>query len=212
MHSSFRPIRSLLVWTIMVSVGGTACRSRAETAPAPAPGTLLVRRTTRVLTDPASIGAFRLDLPAVDGPFECSQPHALSAAEVTLGGMPLSARSILAYFPTASAAQGAVIVTIDSAGNLLRYNENRGPPLRPKTNPNMTPDQLGAAFAAAQDSARRSMISFDFVHNRATLANRGGGRPEQTILTTIDAVGSLELFGRPLDRAARVLASCRPPG
>jgi hypothetical protein len=76
----------------------------------------------------------------------------------------------------------------------------------------MTPDQRGAVFAAAHDSVRESSISLDFVHNRATLVNRGGSRPDQAIQSTIDAVGSLELFGRPLDRAARVLAACRPPG
>jgi hypothetical protein len=48
----------------------------------------------------------------------------------------------------------------------------------------------------------------DYRAGRATVANTGGGRPDERVSGPIDVVGSMEKLGKPLDRAQRVLAEC----
>jgi hypothetical protein len=101
------------------------------------------------------------------------------------------------------------VAIVDSAGKLVHYAERRGPPIHPvvpgSDEAHATPAQVAAAAAAV----RSTTITLDYARNSGTISNRGGGRPDQVASGYIDVVGAMEAFGKPLDRAGRVLAQCR---
>jgi hypothetical protein len=153
----------------------------ARSQPAPSPATSSPGpRDGLVGVSPAAsrldtLAAFQPDLPAVDGPFECSSRAAMGPR----------ATSISAAFPTRSDTKATVEVVVDSKDKIIRYAERRG--------------------AAA---LRSTTITLDYDRRWASVANRGGGLPDQAVSGPIDRVASMEKFGMPLDRAARVLAQC----
>jgi len=194
----------LLVGTL---IAGCAKSNPPTTTPTPPPAQS-TQRVTDVFTRvaPASGGAssladFQPDLPAVDGPFECTgHEERLSLAP--------NLSSLYASFPSRAAERATVTVLIDSLGKLDHYAERRGAPVRPVIPKGTDPAKIGALVAAAADSARSTTINLDFRRHTATVANRGGGRPNQSVSGPIDVIGSMEKFGKPLERAARVLAEC----
>jgi hypothetical protein len=114
-----------------------------------------------------------------------------------------------AAFPSKSDTKATVVVMVDPAGGIIRYSERRGPPLRPAANPGNSDARNSAdALAAAVAAVRSTNISMDYRAGRATVANTGGGRPDERVSGPIDVVGSMEKLGKPLDRAQRVLAEC----
>jgi hypothetical protein len=149
-------------------------------------------------SDSVSLARFEPDLPPVNGSFECSAGERLSP----------NVRAVYAAFPTVANSRATVVVMMDSTGKLIRYAERRGAPIRPTIAPGLTPAATAAAVAAAADSARSTTITLDLSRARAAIANRGGGRPAQSVSEPLIVVVSLDKFGKPLDRAQRVLAQC----
>jgi hypothetical protein len=148
--------------------------------------------------DSAAFARFQPDLPAPDGPFTCTGRERSSP----------NVRTITATYPSIAESRATVVVMLDSMGKLVRYAERRGAPVRPQLAPGLTSEQIGAAVAAAADSARSTVITLDYSRARATFANRGGGRAAESVSAPINAVERLDKLGKPLDRAARVIAQC----
>jgi hypothetical protein len=172
------------------------------------PTDVLVPISPRTVTF-ASPAEFQPDLAAVDGPFECSGPEAIGQS--AMGRLLVGADAIAytAAFPSKSDTKATVVVMVDPAGGIIRYSERRGPPLRPAANPGNSDARNSAdALAAAVAAVRSTNISMDYRAGRATVANTGGGRPDERVSGPIDVVGSMEKLGKPLDRAQRVLAQC----
>lgn len=187
---------------LQVFIASQGCAPRRITLPATAQSAADV---TDVLVgvqasarDSVSFARFQPDLPAPDGPFVCSGRERLSP----------NLRTISATYPSIAESRATVVVMLDSTGKLVRYAERRGAPVRPHLEPGMTPEQMSAAVAAAADSARATVITLDYSRARAMIANRGGGREAESVSVPINAVVSLDKVGKPLDRAARVLAQC----
>lgn len=144
---------------------------------------------------------FEPDLPAVDGPFKCTGRDAHLALAPNL-------ISLSAAFPMEGELRATVVLLIDSTGNLRHIAERRGPAIRPAIPPGTPPAAVGALIAAAADSARSTILNLDVVTGRASVANRGAGRPNQSVSAPIGVIESMEKFGKPVDRARRVLAQC----
>jgi hypothetical protein len=142
-----------------------------------------------------SLAEFLPDLPPVEGAFECGRREAMGSNLTTIS----------VAFPTPAESRASVVVLFDSTGKMLHYAERRGAPIRPAQGARATLAEIEAAARVA----RSTTITLDFAHGRATIANRGGGLPDQVTVGSIDAVESMEKFGKPLDRAARIVAECR---
>ncbi len=145
----------------------------------------------------------------MDGPFECTRREAIGQ---TAMGRLLAGKDAIAYtaaFPSKADTKATVTVMVDPAGGLVRYAERRGPPLRPIANPNNSDARTSAdALSAAVAAVRSTNITLDYRAGTATVSNIGGGRPDERTSGPIDALGSMEKFGKPLDRAQHVLAQC----
>jgi hypothetical protein len=112
-------------------------------------------------------------------------------------------------FPSRADTRATIVVDVDSTGKLIRYAERRGPPIGASVPAGLGPSATPAQLAAAAAAVRSTVITLDFRRGQGSIANRGGGHPDQLARGTIDVVGSMDKFGKPLDRAARVLAQCR---
>jgi hypothetical protein len=172
------------------------------------PTDVLVPVSPRTVTS-ASPADFRPALAAVDGPFECTGREAIGQS--AMGRLLVGADAIAytAAFPSKSDTKATVVVMVDSTGKIVRYSERRGPPLRPAANPGNSDARRSAdALAAAVAAVRSTNITMDYRAGSATVANMGGGRPDERMSGPIDVMGSMQEFGKPLDRAQRVLAQC----
>jgi hypothetical protein len=145
-----------------------------------------------------TLADFQPDLQAVDGPFECGSREVMGPNSI----------SVSSAFPSWAQTKATVVVFVDSTGKTIRYAERRGPPIRPDVPPGQEAHATAAQVAAAVAAVRSTTITLDYVRGRATVANRGGGRPDQMTSGGINVVGSMERLGKPLDRAARVVAQC----
>ena len=179
---------------------------RAESLGGPAD--VLVPAAPRATT-PASLAEFQPDVAAVDGPFECTGREDIGQTPMGRQLVGPGAISYTAAFPSKADTKATVVVMVDPAGAILRYAERRGPPIQPNANPgNSDARTSGNALAAAVAAVRSTNITLDYRAGRATVANVGGGRRDERAIGPIDVVGTMEKFGKPLDRAARVLAQC----
>ena len=151
-----------------------------------------------------TLARFQPDLEAVDGPFECGKPEIQTASVL----FPHNATVYGAFAPTQSDQRASILVFVDSAGNILRYSERRGVPIRPDTR-SLTPAQVGQAVQAAARATRATVISIDFIGQRASVGNVGGDRADQRAVARPEDVAHLEKLGNPAERAQRVLAACR---
>lgn len=178
------------------------CARSKSPAPSRAPAETAARSYDVFVRVPpaeaASLAAFEPDLPAVEGSFECGRREVMSP-NMTM---------VSASFPTRAEAKATVVVFIDSTGKIIRYAERRGPPIRPAVAPGQESRATPAEVAAAAAAVRSTMISLDYGQGRASVSNRGGGRPDQSMSGAIDVVASMPKFGKPLERAARVQAQC----
>jgi hypothetical protein len=145
-----------------------------------------------------ALADFQPDLGAVDGPFECETREVMGPNSI----------AISSSFPIRAQTKATVVVFVDSTGKIIRYAERRGPPIRPGVPPGQEAHATAAQVAAAAAAVRSTTITLDYGRGRAMVANRGAERPDQMASGGIDVVGSNEKFGKPLDRAARVLAQC----
>ncbi|MEP6495356.1 MAG: hypothetical protein ABJF01_21900 [bacterium] len=157
----------------------------------------------------ATLADFQPDLPAVDGLYECTGREAIGQDGLGRQLLGPNAVSFSAVLPSRAETRVTIVVVVDSAGKIIRYAERRGPPIRPATPPGLESRATAAEVAAAAASVRSTTITLDYARGLATVANRGGGRPEQAVSGPIDVVGAMDKFGKPLDRAARVLAQCK---
>ncbi|MEP6618609.1 MAG: hypothetical protein ABJE47_04825 [bacterium] len=191
--------RPLICLTTSGLVAATAC-ARAPIAPAPSPESRPAATDVFVAAPTpergrAALSGFEPDVAAEEGSFVCTNRDHLSATTTT----------VFASFPSAAKLRATVVVTVDSAGKLLRYAERRGPQINPTIGPNTSPS---VAVAAAADSVRSTTITLDYERGLAIVSNRGGGRPAQSVSAPVGAVASLDRLGNPLARANRVLAQC----
>ena len=175
--------------------------------PAPSPADMLIP-VSPARVSATTLANFQTDLPAVDGPFECSGPEAVGQSGLGRQLLPPDAVLYSAFFPNHSETRATVVVIADGAGRLIRYAERRGPPIRPAVPPGQESRATPAEVAAAAAAVRSTMITMDYGGGRATVANRGGGQSDQMVSGPIVVVGSMERFGKPAERAVRVLAEC----
>jgi hypothetical protein len=113
---------------------------------------------------------------------------------------------VIAYYPARSNARLQVNVTFDSSGRLVRYNERRGIPHRPRGR--LTPAQLDSAVRADEAANRSTTVSLDYAIDQAIATNRGGGRPTSAVLGTVREMESLTSLGPPAARLERVRKLC----
>lgn len=182
-----------------------ACARSSSPSPEPARGPTEVFIPVAPPSRSATLDSFQPDLAAVDGPFECGPSSKIGetpAGRVIAGP---DAVSYFGMFPNRADAKATVTVIVDSTGKIIRYAERRGPPLRPQRGATASAADVAAAAAAV----RSTTITLDYRTGRAIVGNNGGGGPDQSVFGPVDIVGRLEKFGKPLDRAARVLAQCR---
>ena len=145
-----------------------------------------------------TLADFQPDLPAVEGPFECTGREVFDPNMI----------AVYAHFPNASDSKATVVVFVDSTGKMVRYAERRGPPIRPAVPPGLESRATAAQVAAAAGAVRSTTINLSYERGVANVANRGGGQPDQFASGSIGLVGPIDKFGRPFDRAARVLIQC----
>ena len=150
-----------------------------------------------------SIAQFKPDLEAPDSAFECGTTEVRAADRL----MPVNAIMYTAYVPTHANPRVTMSVFADSLGNVLRFAERRGAPIKPDTR-GMTPSQIGAAVQAAALQSRSTVISADYMKHQGSVANRGGDLPEQMAIAAPEVIADLQILGKPGDFAARVVASC----
>lgn len=155
----------------------------------------------------ASLLVFHPDLPAVDGAFECTGNEQIGQSEVGRRLFDPKAVSISAVFPSRAETRATVVVVVDSTGRIIRYAERRGPAIKPIVASGSVP--TAAEVAAAASAVRSTMITLDYRQGRAIVANRGGGRPDEVVFGPVGVVDSMDRFGKPGDRAARVVAQCK---
>ncbi len=199
-----------------VLLAGCARSNPAVSSPTPAPppsgaNDVLLRRPPSV-GGTLTLATFQPDLPAVEGGFECTGREAVGQNGLGRQLLGRTAISISAVAPSRADTRATIVLVVDSAGDVVRYAERRGPPIRPAVRPGFESQATAAEVASAAAAVRSTTITLDFARRRATVANRGGGTPEQLVSGPIDVVGSMDKFGRPLDRAARVLAQCARAG
>jgi len=180
--------------------------SSATPTQPPEGGTDVFVKVSPATSGSATLADFQPDLPAVDGPFECTGRDPIGQSGIGRELLGPNAVSFSAVFPSRAETRATVVVIIDSAGKIIRYAERRGPPIRPA---GLESSASAAEVAAAAASVRSTTIALDYGRGRGNAANRGGGRPDQSVSGPIDVIGSMEMLGRPLDRAARVLAQCQ---
>jgi hypothetical protein len=181
----------------VVLVVGCAHSSSATLSPTtvePTPENPDVMVAVSPSTRRMSLAEFQPDLPAVEGAFECAGHEVIGPNTTTT----------TAAFPTRADTKATIVVFLDSAHKIIRYAERRGPPIRPANGVHSTPQEVAAAASAV----RSTLITLDLIAGRAIVDNRGGGRPDQMVFGSVDAVTSANKFGHPMDRAARVLAQC----
>lgn len=171
------------------------------------PTDVLVRAAPRATL--TSLAEFQPDLAAVEGPFECTGREAIGQTATGRRVLESDAVSYTAAFPSKAASRATVVVIVDFMGTMLRYSERRGPPIRPAVNPgNSDSEASGNALAAAVAAVRSMTITLDYRGGRGTVANAGGGKPDQLASAPIDSIGPMDRFGKPFERAERVLAQC----
>ena len=157
-----------------------------------------------------TLADFQPDLAAIDGPFECGGREAAGESGIMRTLFGPGAVTFSAVFPSRAETRATADVTIDSAGKIIHYAERRGPAIHPVVagggpESSASADEVAAAAAAV----RSTIISLDFRRNRGRITNHGGGRPDESASGPADVVGSMEQYGKPLDRARRVLAQCQ---
>jgi hypothetical protein len=156
-----------------------------------------------------TLADFQPDVPAVDGPFECTGREPIGQSGIGRELLGPNAVSISAAFPNRATTRATVVVFVDSTGTPIRYAERRGPPIQSAVPAGLESSASAADVAAAAAAVRSTNITLDYGRGRGFIANRGGGRPDQSVSGPLDVVGSTDKFGKPLDRAARVLAQCQ---
>ncbi len=159
-------------------------------------------------TGGATLADFQPDLAAVDGPFECTGRDLIGQSGIGRELLGPDAVSFSAVFPSRAQTRATVVVVVDSTGKMIRYAERRGRSIGPAV-PAGLESRASAAEVAAAAAVRSTTITLDYGRGRGTIANRGGGRPDQSVSGPIGVVGSMNKFGNPFERAARVLAQCR---
>jgi hypothetical protein len=153
-----------------------------------------------------SLVVFHPDLPAVDGPFECTGIEQIGATGIGRTLLGPKAVSISAAFPNRAEERATVVVVVDSAGNIIRYAERRGPAIHPVVKGKVP---TAAEVVAAASAVRSTMITLDYRKGSAIVENRGGGSPDEIVFGPVGVVDSMERFGKPAERAARVVAQCK---
>ena len=113
-----------------------------------------------------------------------------------------------AYYPSKADARVTVSLTFDSVGRLIRSTQTNGV-LRFHLPPgDTTPATRDSDLSAAVQSVHSTTISLDYVTDDGLLIQRGGGRPERSMLVSTTAVGDLEVLGRPAERACEAATTC----
>jgi hypothetical protein len=201
-------------WAVSCVVGLlTACgRSNGripKSSAAPQPASTDVFIPVSPTAGSTGLAEFQPDLPAVDGPFECTGREPIGESAIGRQLLGPDAVSFSAVFPSRAEVRATIVVDVDSTGKLIRYAERRGPPIRPSVPADLESSATPAQVAAAAAAVRSTVITLDFRRAQGSIANRGGGRPDQIARGPIEVIGSMEKFGKPLDRAARILAQCR---
>jgi hypothetical protein len=184
---------------ISVMLATVATVIAVSASPAAAQGSDVFVPAATATRGAEALARFKPDLEAVEGPFECSSPEVMGP----------NATLYSSSVPSIADPRATVVVFVDTLGRILRYSERRGPPIRPDTT-GLSPAEVSKAVQAAAAEFRATTISIDVPGDRATVGNRGGGRADELVVAFPRDVMNLEKLGRPGERAARVLAACRP--
>jgi hypothetical protein len=210
-----RPIKRLCTGACCAICLLAACaRSSTSVSPsmqsqAPVSGGDVFVKVLPATSEPMTLSDFQPDLPAEDGPFECTGREPVGSSGMARELLGPNAVSFYAAFPSRADTRASVAVMVDSAGKIIRYAERRGPPIRPAVTAGLESSASASDVMAAAAAVRSTTITLDYGRGRGIIANRGGGRADQSVSGPIDVVGSMDKFGKPLDRATRVLAQCQ---
>jgi hypothetical protein len=198
---SIRPSTSgcALIGTLAIAMG---CQQAAPT-PAPAPVAVVARTETRVFRTPtrAQLDSFTFDVPLPADTGVCVRRP-----------MPVGVgRTIAVYYPDQRQAVAFAVVTLDSAGRVVRFSDQRGRVILQGLR-GASQAQLDSALAASRSTTRSSTLYLDYVLGQAVLGNDGGGQPEQHWMLPLSAVVNNPRFGRPGVRARQIVSRCSSSG
>jgi hypothetical protein len=188
-----------LIGSLAITVG---CQQAAP-APSPEPVAVITRSETRALRTPtrAQLDSFAFDvaLPADSG--VCVR------RPVPIG----VGRTVAIYYPDQRQAVASAVVTLDSAGRIVRFSDRRGQVTLQGLR-GASPAQFDSALAANRRATRSSSLYLDYVLGQAIVGNEGGGLPEQHWMLPINVVANNPRFGRPAVRARQIVARCSSAG
>lgn len=115
------------------------------------------------------------------------------------------ALTVIAFHPSRSASTMQTMITFDSVGHVVRYNESRNLPPFKRGMRVAQMDSVRRAFEAAN---RMTTISFDYPADRAFATNRGAGKPTVAIMSAVREMENLENLQRPRERMERMRKLC----
>lgn len=189
--------RRQAVAVAILALAAAACASGGPRPPAPddaSPAMAERFRQDRL----AALRRFRPARPAVDSGGEC----------VVRQGVRPGTRLVSAYFPTRAAGEVLVTLTVDSAGRLLQYDEQRGLLRIPAIAEARTDAERERAVADAERGTRTTSIVLDMATGEGRAVNRGGGLPSEGVFGRVQELETAAELGRPGSRALRVAGLC----
>jgi hypothetical protein len=115
---------------------------------------------------------------------------------------------VIANFPTRAAPLMNAVLTFDSVGHLIRYNETRGFSGARGVPATATPAERDSIRAAQGAAIRSTSISFDYTTGLAILRNFGGRQPSVIATAPVAVVEKMPQFGPINERVERVRKLC----
>jgi hypothetical protein len=195
----------------LLSIVVFAC-STSNRAAAPTPSSADTARATgqvmtriaRMSSEPfmplgtdSAIAAFRPDVQPADSAGRCNTMRTTGSG----------ARVVSAEFHARDSTMTRASFMFDSAGNLIRFIDQRGS-RGFHVPPGATSAQFDSARRANELRNRTTHIQLDFASDYALAVNNGGGRPSVAINGTVRQLETLPALGPPTERMKRMRLFC----
>lgn len=191
------PSHVLCLAVVVAPIAAIACH---HSPPAPI---IIARSEQHVYPRPtrAQLDSFTLDVAMPTDSGECVRRPMV----VGVG------RMVSVYYPDQRNAVAVAVVTLDTAGRIVRFHDDRGRAVVHGMR-GATREQLDSIFAEAKRRTRNSSVYLDYVTGQAILENDGGGLPDQRMMVPLAAVLNEVRFGYPGMRARQIVARCASAG
>lgn len=118
-------------------------------------------------------------------------------------------QTVAVHHPSIASTVASETVSLDPAGRIVRYSENRWAAPIPR-GPVVSQEQGRLRFEEFRERTRHSTIQVDFTVDRALLMNTGGKGRHDAVSVAARHVESEPRFGSPRRRAKQILARCAP--